>query len=248
MGTRNLGCYLFLIVNERGEKIIGVWSRNLKNAKKEALRVNAIGTNKLAELPLASTIWLAVPDDYIEKTALAIKSPNSILTHFAGSTPLSVLSKHHINSGVVYPFQSFTKNNPVESWNKIPVFYEGKQKDLPALKKLALLLSPKVQYLNSEKRAFLHLSGIFGNNFSNFMFLLAYDLIKKAGLKSDLLHPLLEETVKKAITTGPEKGQTGPARRSDLKKIKELERLLARDPQLKKVFRVLSDSISRRFQ
>ena len=66
--------------------------------------------------------------------------------------------------------------------------------------------------------------------------------LEQKELPFDLLHPLMEETTKKAIAIGPESAQTGPAKRGDLATINRHLALLE-EGQLKEIYNLLSDSI-----
>ncbi|RUA12480.1 MAG: DUF2520 domain-containing protein, partial [Flavobacteriia bacterium] len=104
----------------------------------------------------------------------------------------------------------------------IPVCLESeKNEDLLLLKDLAGSISDKVFELNSQQREKLHIAAVFANNFSNHMFKIAYDLCESNQINFEILKPLILETAEKIIKITPEKAQTGPAKREDIKTIQK---------------------------
>jgi hypothetical protein len=65
----------------------------------------------------------------------------------------------------------------------------------------------------------------------------------KAGFSFDLLEPLIIETISKAIESGPENSQTGPAFRNDKNTIEKHLELLSFSPELQILYKELTLSI-----
>ena len=89
-----------------------------------------------------------------------------------------------------------------------------------------------------------HLAAVIANNFSNYLFGQASNLLKEHRLDFSMLLPLIEETVRKIHTADPVCIQTGPARRGDLKTISAHLALLGDHPELKKIYIDISNSIN----
>ncbi|WP_144487812.1 DUF2520 domain-containing protein, partial [Bacillus pumilus] len=87
----------------------------------------------------------------------------------------------------------------------------------------------------------MHISAVFACNFTNYLWTIASELLKKEDLPFEVLHPLLEETLKKAFAVSPEKGQTGPAVRGDLAIVNK--HLSVLDGQSKEIYSLLSEAI-----
>lgn len=66
----------------------------------------------------------------------------------------------------------------------------------------------------------------------------------RAGIDPGLLRPLIEETARKALRTGPEASQTGPAVRQDKGTVKSHIDLLSFSPQYQKLYRLVSRMIA----
>jgi hypothetical protein len=71
----------------------------------------------------------------------------------------------------------------------------------------------------------------------------AKEITQKAGFNFEILKPLINETVLKALEVGPEISQTGPAYRSDIGTIKRHIDLLSFSPELQGIYRELTMSI-----
>ena len=97
---------------------------------------------------------------------------------------------------------------------------------------------------DSEARRQLHVAAVFTNNFSNFMMTTGEAIAARAGIDPALLRPLIEETARKALRTGPEAAQTGPAVRQDKGTVKSHIDLLSFSPQYQKLYRLVSRMIT----
>ena len=69
-------------------------------------------------------------------------------------------------------------------------------------------------------------------------------IAREAGIDPALLRPLMEETVRKALHSGPEAAQTGPAVRHDTATVKSHIELLSFSPQYQKLYRLVSRMIA----
>ena len=68
-------------------------------------------------------------------------------------------------------------------------------------------------------------------------------ITEKAGFSFGVLEPLINETIMKALETGPENSQTGPASRSDKGTIKRHIDLLSYSPELQRIYEEVTKSI-----
>ena len=65
----------------------------------------------------------------------------------------------------------------------------------------------------------------------------------KAGFPFEILVPLLKETILKALDSGPENSQTGPALRNDQNTIEKHLELLSFSQALQKIYYEMTQSI-----
>ena len=76
------------------------------------------------------------------------------------------------------------------------------------------------------------------------IFALAEKIMDEKGLPFELLHPLMEETLAKALRESPTKMQTGPAIRGDIETLHRHLKQLEKHPEWKALYKKLSLSIS----
>jgi predicted short-subunit dehydrogenase-like oxidoreductase (DUF2520 family) len=194
----------------------------------------------------ADWVLLAVPDDDIaavgEQVARVI--PNALITHTSGATPGAVLAPFCRFYGVFYPLQTFSMHRQ-PNWPEIPLCVDAKDTDdIYWLKNMAERLGCTAREVNDAQRAQLHVAAVFANNFSNHCFHIAEELLKAAALPFNMLHPLIEETARKAVSTSPATAQTGPAVRGDEVTQARHIALLEKHPDWQKLYQLLSEGIA----
>jgi predicted short-subunit dehydrogenase-like oxidoreductase (DUF2520 family) len=245
IGAGNVGQQLGSALKRAGHRIIQVYGKGKTRAEQLAKRLGAAQLTDLRAVdPTADLILLAVPDDRIPEVLRRLPSVSKPVVHTAGNVPLSVFGRKFPRAGVFYPLQTISGNRPV-SLLRVPLLIEA---TTPALRRklgqLARSLSEEVHYISSDQRQWLHLAGVLTNNFTNHLFFLAAELLHKHRLPFRLLHPLLLETVEKAIALSPADAQTGPARRGDLRTMRKHLTLLEQRPDLQRLYRLFSKSIA----
>ena len=185
---------------------------------------------------------LAVKDTAIAQVAEKLK--NQPIVHSSGSIEMDLLSFYSDQFGVIYPFQTFRMQTHVE-WEQIPVFIEACcPRFEQTVNSIARLLSPNVFYLSSQKRQYLHLAGVFTNNFINHLLAITRQILQSQGLNYEWIFPLLQKTIENAMLYDPIQVQTGPAVRND-KIVLQKHLQLLQNPDWQQVYTVLSKSISR---
>jgi predicted short-subunit dehydrogenase-like oxidoreductase (DUF2520 family) len=246
LGAGNLSVHLTQALYKAGFTILQVFSRKKESASYLAGLVDALPINDLEEIDQkAEIIIIAITDDAIPAVLEKLKiNPDAVLIHTAGSVPLSVFNKQFRNTGVLYPFQTFSKFRPV-AFDTLPVFVEANTREnLARIMSIARLLSSNVNIADSQQRERLHLSGIFVNNFVNYFYSMGSQLIKNAGFGFEVLKPLILETAMKAIeSNNPMASQTGPAVRNNTEIIKKHIQLLASNPEIQNLYTFVSENI-----
>ncbi len=247
IGAGRIAWHLGRRLKAKGFPIRQVVSRTPEHAEKLAQTLGCEWTSDWAEVN-ADTDWLllAVRDDAIEDVAMVLSAnvPGAFATHTSGATPGAVLSPFFERYGVFYPLQSFSQDR-VPVWSKIPFCVDARSdEDLLLLKKIAKTIGNLVYRVNDEQRASLHVAAVFANNFANRCFALAEQILDEKGLPFEMLHPLMEETLAKALHDSPAKMQTGPAMRGDADTLKRHLELLKNHPEWSEIYRILSASIN----
>jgi predicted short-subunit dehydrogenase-like oxidoreductase (DUF2520 family) len=109
-------------------------------------------------------------------------------------------------------------------------------------------LTDDVRNISSEQRSIIHLAAVFSCNFTNHMYVLAEEILKKNNMSFDILKPLLMETVAKIKDHDPNEIQTGPARRNDLPVIEKHLQMLAQFPEYAEIYKLITQSIVNKSQ
>lgn len=245
IGAGNLATRLAMAFTENGVTVLQVYSRTMESAQRLAQKVNASFTNDLSlVVEDADLYFVAVKDAAIEEILpLLEKKSFKAIVHTAGSIPMNIFERHFDNYGVFYPLQTFSMNRKVD-FSTIPVCLETVNPTLLIeLRQLAQRFSSSVHVISSEERKTLHLAAVFVSNFVNHLYACGAEITAQKGLNFDLLKPLILETAQKALTMSPLKAQTGPARRNDLQVMGDHLKMLETNPELKKIYSFVSESI-----
>lgn len=239
LGLGNVGVHLAeAFINSRQIDLVQIYSRTNRPGSSSIESIPL--TNKIEELELADVYVIAITDDAISEFSEQLKFKNGLVVHTSGNVPLNAL-KCNANKGVLYPLQTFTKKQDIDFKN-IPIVFEvEKQGDLQVLEKLSKSISDHTFNLNGDQRKYLHIAAVFANNFSNYMYNLAYDICEENGVSFDLLKPLIMETALKVQTVSPKDAQTGPAVRNDKKVIENHLQLL--NKKQKEIYTLVTNSI-----
>ncbi|GAB5400016.1 MAG: DUF2520 domain-containing protein [Aureisphaera sp.] len=200
-------------------------------------------TTDLQGLKEADLYIISAPDDAIEAISEQLDFTNRLVVHTSGSVSMETLSEKN-RKGVFYPLQTFSQDRAVD-FKEIPICIEADyEEDYALLSSLARHISEKVERVTSEKRTQLHLAAVFANNFTNHLYHLSDEYLKKHNISFDLLKPLIKETAMKVQTLSPSEAQTGPAKRKDRKTISKHLGLLEQR-EYRRIYRSLTKSISK---
>jgi predicted short-subunit dehydrogenase-like oxidoreductase (DUF2520 family) len=244
IGSGNLATQLSNEIYKKGHQIIQIYSRNIRHAEKLASKFNCDSIDDLKHLKNNADLYIiALSDKAIDQVIGQVNFEDKNIVHTAGSIELSVFNAEIKNYGVFYPLQTFTKNKELD-FSNIPICIEANNEQFKLfLNKFGQQISKKVWNIDSETRKTLHLTGVLANNFVNHLYHHAEDLLKEKGIKFEILHELIKETVLKAIDLGPAKAQTGPAIRNDIETQKKHLDLLSSKPNLKQIYKLFSEDI-----
>lgn len=250
-GSGNVGSFLAVNLHKAGCIIRQIYSRQLGNAEKLAAKVGAGAITNPTELDTnIDLLIIALPDRAIVGFISSVTGGNHeklkfVIASTAGSVNLSEFAHLHINSGVLYPLQSFTLLSDPKAGN-IPFMIEGASAETAEfLIGIASLISSDVRYLESNKRLILHIAAVFASNFTNHMLVLANKILSETDMDFGVLMPLVTETISRLKDNSPENMQTGPAIRGDENTMnKHLEVLSDLNyTQLTAVYKTISESI-----
>jgi predicted short-subunit dehydrogenase-like oxidoreductase (DUF2520 family) len=226
----------------RIEKIV---SETDVRGKSLALSCKTSWSSELVFPDTANVIIVAVPDHTLINVLNDLKcGPGTLVAHTAGSFGLDIFPEHIKHKGVFYPLQTFSYNRKI-SFDNLPFLIESSDDEsLAILETLAESVYGKVYFVNTEQRRMLHLAAVFVCNFTNHLLTVGRDVAIKAGFPFEILTPLIKETISKAIDSGPENSQTGPAVRHDQNTIEKHLKLLSFSPELQRIYNEMTLSIN----
>ncbi len=245
LGAGNLAYHLSKALQNAGHDIAQVYSRTLKSANELANKLNCKAANDIFNIIETADLYIvAVSDDAIKSIVGKLNISNKNIVHTAGSIPMEVLKSAN-NYGVFYPLQTFSKNSTLD-FSEIPICVESNNSEFESsLFELARQISGSVWHISSEERKYLHLAAVFVCNFVNHLYSLSEELVNDKKIDFKILHPLIKETVNKAVTISPKLAQTGPALRNDKKTIEKHTNLLTSQPNSRKIYEIISNSIQK---
>lgn len=251
IGSGNVASALAPALEEAGViEVAAVCSPTLEHAEELACKLrSAVAVNDVSQIPTAAQLYLvSVSDDAL--ASVASKAPrvaDAVWLHTSGGVDASVLSPLSPNYGVLYPLQTFSKGRHTE-FDAIPVFVEGATPEaLGVAELLGKALSDDVRTADGDTRRKLHAAAVFACNFTNHLYAIASDILRReAGADLTVLRPLLEETLAKALSMPPADAQTGPARRGDTRVMERHMALI--QPDEARLYKILSDSIMKRYE
>jgi predicted short-subunit dehydrogenase-like oxidoreductase (DUF2520 family) len=247
IGAGNVAWHLAPALVAVGHAVTAIYSQNPSSREalaKQLPQAQPISTLNLQHMAV-DVVVLAVPDAALAGVAAELEvAPGTIVVHTSGSQPLALLQPiQGAHIGVFYPLQTFSKSKPVDFAN-VPLLVEAQdQETLQPIEQLARSISQKVQQVSSEARKQLHLAAVFACNFTNHLLGISQQLLQEANLPKELLHPLIEETIEKALRQNPFSVQTGPAVRGDENVLQAHLHMLQPHPRYQAIYNQLSKSI-----
>lgn len=245
IGAGNVATQLGLALRKAGINILQVYSRTPESAEKLASLLQASFTTNLELLKQDAHLYIvAVADHAMEDVVKGMQARNKFVVHTSGSVDMDLFEPHASNYGVLYPLQTFSRTRNVE-FSSIPVCIEANSlQNIELLNLLASRISDDIRTVASPQRRILHLAAVFACNFPNFMYSVAESMLRKANLDFDLVKPLILETAIKVQSISPVKAQTGPALRGDTRVLEEHLELLKGDPEIMKLYGMISEEIA----
>ncbi len=244
IGAGNLGTQLAKALFRKGKKILQVFSNTSSSAHLLAGQVEAAPVTDFDKITTKADLYIiSVPDDVIGKIVKKIYVDDKIIVHTSGSVDMKILQGVSERFGVFYPLLTFSRNKDV-SFKTTPLCIEANNNNVEnLLTNLAGEISDDVRIFNSDQRKYLHLAAVFASNFTNYMCLVAEDILKIKDMPFDLLIPIIIETADKLIHETPLEAQTGPAIREDAGIIAKHLNMLELDKEKKEIYKLISENI-----
>ncbi len=244
IGAGNVATRLALEFVKLELNIVQVFSRTQRSALELASKLGTTCTTDIKSITRNADIYfICVPDKIIEPLCSKLQLENKLVIHTAGSVNIDVLKASSTEYGVFYPMQTFSKFKDSDL-SQIPIFIEGSsQHSEEILYSIGKLISHKIYSINSDQRQYVHLAAVFACNFSNHMYGIAEEILKKNGIPFEILKPIIKETSEKIQKFQPRESQTGPAVREDMEILDKHETLLSKSPEYQAIYSLISKSI-----
>ena len=239
VGSGNVATHLAQNIDNKKYIINQIFSRCESKAKDLIELLNCHWSNDPKKIIESDLTIIAVNDDKIKDVIPNL--PNIPTVHTSGNTDISVLKGFFNSYGVLYPLQTF-KKSIASNLSQTPFLIEGNDKKFEqSIFELASSFSKNISIIDSYTRKNIHLAAVFACNFSNHMLVLSKKIAEKSDFDFSLLLPIIKKTFSQ-IDNEPEKLQTGPAIRKDLKVMNShLNRI--KDKDLKTIYELISNSI-----
>ena len=198
-------------------------------------------TNNIKALEEADLYIISVSDNAVAEVSSQLNLQNKLVVHTSGNVSLNDLNDKN-RKGVFYPLQTLSKSKEI-NFKEIPICLESQNStDYELLETVAKSISNKIYAINSIQRKAIHVSAVFVNNFTNYMYQIGNDICHKNDISFEILQPLIQETANKILTLSPIEAQTGPAKRNDTQTINAHLNFLS-DENQKEIYKLLTKSI-----
>lgn len=205
------------------------------------LQIEMVSGRDLSGLSDDSDLYIfALKDDVYEDVLKKISFKMSFAVHTSGSLSIGILEEYALHFGVIYPYQTISKDFIEQTTFVVPLCIEA---DCDSSELELTLLSETITTIvyptDEQQRKALHLAAIFACNFSNAMFTIADQILQNSNTKWEVMIPLLEQMVEKVKKMTPADAQTGPAKRGDIALIqKHLNKL--EGTNLQEIYTIMS--------
>jgi len=244
IGAGRLASQLAPALKTAGFQLIQVYSRTTASAKRLAEKLNCLYTSHQDQIVTGADLFvLALTDEGNMAFIRDFNFPDVLAVHVSGGLAMDVFKGKVDRYGVLYPVQSFNFARDI-NFRQVPFCIEGNNRGTEKeLLKLASGLSNRCIRVGTGQRWKIHLAAVFASNFSNHMYVVASEIMEKAGLPFNMLHPLIRETSGRLEAFSPKSVQTGPAVRNDQIIIKKHLELLSFSGNYQELYKKISDSI-----
>jgi len=245
IGSGNVATVLGRKITAAGHLVQQVFSPNDQHARELATKLQGEPISDWKKINQDADLYIvAISDPQLLQITDHILHFKKTIVHTSGSVPMEVLKPVSKNYGILYPLQSLRKE--LKSIPEITMLVNGNSREtLTLIYDFAKTIAKRVEAADDIARLKLHLAAVIVNNFSNHLYSLAEDYCKTEGVDFRLLFPLIEETANRLRNSSPKELQTGPAFRRDEKTIQKHLELLRHNPELKKVYLALTESIAK---
>jgi predicted short-subunit dehydrogenase-like oxidoreductase (DUF2520 family) len=244
IGAGTVGTALAVLLNRKGYKVVGVYSRTRTSSEKLAAVIQGchIFDSSQAVADNAGLVFITTPDDAIPSVVSQVRwSEGTGVIHCSGADSIDILEPARRSGAMVgsfHPLQTFAgvrqaiKNIPGSTFA-----LEGEEPLLSVLKEMATALGGRWIKLQASDKVAYHAAAVFACNYLVTLVKMATDLWQTFSIPSDqatqALLPLIRGTLHNIENIGIPQCLTGPISRGDTGTIeKHLKTLQEKAPAL----------------
>jgi predicted short-subunit dehydrogenase-like oxidoreductase (DUF2520 family) len=246
VGTGRMAYQLGHAVVQAGMDLVGVAGRSLEARNALARYLDRRSIDLARPLPGTDLVLLAVSDDAIAEVAHGLPDSGAVVAHTAGALGMDLLAPH-ADRGVLWPIQSLGHGAAMDL-REVPLVVDASSdRARRMLLEVAGRVSEVVLELAVEQRQRVHLAAVLTSNLPVWLASEGQRLLRQMKLPTSLLTPLWKTTAAKLAAHGPDAALTGPARRGDRHTVQHHLALLADEPELQRIYALLSEQIMRAY-
>lgn len=211
IGAGNVASHIGPAINDAGFCVAQIYSRTLAHANALAEKIGAVATNRIDDIYADADIYVvSLSDDAILPFVKQMAPNDALWVHTSGSVGMEVLSELTSRYGVFYPMQTFSKGVTLDM-SAVPLFIEGCNADVEGeIRSIGEQIFAHVYHADSELRRRMHIAAVFSCNFTNYMWVLASELLQKEGLSFDVMRPSLRRRCGRLLQTLRQPARPGP--------------------------------------
>ncbi len=192
-----------------------------------------------AELGSFDVVLLCVPDAEIANAAAAA-APGPIVGHCSGATGLEPLHPHEAFS--LHPLMTVTETGG-DFTGATAAIDASSSRAFSVAEELALALRMETIRVEPEDRSAYHAAASIASNFLVTLEAAAEQVGAGAGIRREMLVPLVRATVENWATLGGRRALTGPVARGDQVTVtRQRDAVIQRAPELLALFDALTDA------
>lgn len=227
-GAGRVGTAFGRLLSDRGIPVTAVWSRNDAKARSAAAFISpSTRAASLAELPRhAALVLIAVPDDAVGSVAQQLAENCGGLEtalHTSGvldGRVLEPLAERGVACGSIHPLQTVpSPERGVELLPRSLFAVEGPDAAVARAEQLVQLLNGRILRLRPESKPLYHAAATLSGNGVTALVWAAEQMLARCGISGaearSLVRPLMEASLRNALSLGPAAALTGPVARGD---------------------------------
>lgn len=227
IGAGKVGTVLGQALRNKGFDLAVVGSRRQASldSAKQYIGSGCVYTLDILEVVRETdVIAVTTQDREIRNVAIAVAGQmqqldGKIFFHTSGAHPASELlplSEKGAFLGSLHPLQTFPDiDAAIAVLPDTPIFIEGDERALPALRAIAEAVGSEWHYISSENKVSYHLSAVFICNLLTALLYSGEGILRKIGIDLKPFYPIIKATLNNIENKGPLVSLTGPVVRGD---------------------------------